>query len=278
MANQRLDLLFQSVDGYGWSESYYYAPGNLTAPNLNVLNLINFRLLILANDAQLTYIRLASGYSRSPYLFEGAYPASGSADGNSGATSGPDFVSLSIRLQASPAGVGRIFMRGIPEENYTGDQYLPTVPYAAAVNDFSAYLAGGSLWAVRSSTSNVPIPRYAAASLLPLSPRGYTFTVTDMIAGLGVGSYIRMHQAQIVGYNGLKKVTKALGDGPYIYYVGGAAPQVADPGTNSPYITVPNYQYPLISTALPERISRRNSGRFFGQRRGRRSTTLSLRQ
>lgn len=278
MAAQRIDFLFQNSDGYGWSERYYYLPGGLTVPNLSVLTLLNLRLGVLSNDSMCTFIRMASGYTRSPFLFEGNYPASGSADGNAGETSGPDFVALVLRLQAQPAGVGRVFLRGVPEAEYLGDQYIPSVPYAAAMNNFTAQLSSGALWGVRTSTQNTPIVPNPVSNLFPLSPRGYAFTSATAIAGLSIGSFIRMHQASIFGYDGLKKITSIAGAGPVIYHVGGAAPQAADTGATNPFVTVPVYQTPVIQTATPERISRRSSGRFFGQRRGRRSTTLPLRQ
>jgi hypothetical protein len=87
-----------------------------------------------------------------------------------------------------------------------------------------------------------------------------------------------MHQAIVIGYERVKTVTAVAGAGPVIYSVGGAAPTDVDPGTNNPYITIPAYQYVGIGSAIPERMTRRSPGRFFGQRRGRRSTTLSLRR
>lgn len=278
MPTQKIDLLFSNVDGYGWTESYYYGPGGLTVPNISLLTLITLRAALLSSDSQINFIRLANIYTRSPFLYDAAYPAAGAVLGNSGETSGPDFVALVLRLQGIPFGVGRLFLRGVPENEYTGDQLLPTVPYQAALNDFTAFLSSGSVWCLNTSSQNTVITTYPVTSLLPLSPRGYQFTSTTALPGVSVGKLIRMHQAIIIGFNGLKKVTKIVGSGPVIYSVGGAKPQAQDDGSNNPFVTVPVYQTPVINIATPEGISRRNAGRFFRQRRGRRSTTLSLRQ
>jgi len=277
MSVQRVDLLFQAASGYGWSESYYYYPGGLTTPNVKVLQLVADRRAILSQDCSINYIRIASGYIRSPYLYDAAYPATGSLVGTGGLDSGVDFVALLLRLQGTIPGVGRLFLRGIPEAEYSGDVYSPSEFYLDAMQQFTSDLMDGSSWAIYTSASTMALERYSVSALTPLSPRGYTFqSQIDLV--LEVGNKIRMHQAIEVGYNGIKKIVNQSGTGPFTYSVGGAAPTAADSGTNHPFITIPAFQHTLIKTATPERISRRNTGRFFGQRRGRRSTVLALRR
>lgn len=277
MANQRVDLLFQSESGYGWTESYYYIPGGLTLPTADITTLVADRAGLLANDCFINYIRIASGWTRSPYLFDAGYPIQAPVTGSGGGPSGVDFVALVLRLQGVAPGVGRLFMRGVPEAQYEGDAYTPSPFYASAMQDFTNDLKATGKWAIRTSTTNAVVDRFPVTTLTPLSPRGYQFSSITNLA-LVAGNKIRMHQAVEIGYNGLKQVTGVGGVGPFIYAVGGAAPTAADSGANNPYITIPAYQYVGIGSAIPERITRRSPGRFFGQRRGRRSTTLSLRR
>jgi hypothetical protein len=272
---QKINFLFSAESGYGWSETYYWLGTALVALNAAVNNLLFARAAILSTDAQIDYVRLASPYSRSPILLDAQ--ASGSIVGTGGSTSGPDFVSLVMRLQGNAGGIGRLFLRGVPEDQYTGDQLTFAPFYGAALTDFLQELTQTGNWGVQTSTVQAPRIRYNATALTPLSPRGYSFLL-QASPSWTVGQFIRMHQAVNVGYNGLKQAVSISGAGPYTINVGGAAPNAADSGANNPYITVINYTYPIITGATFERISRRSPGRFFGQRRGRRSTTLPLRR
>jgi hypothetical protein len=275
---QRIDLLFSSGSGYGWSESYWYLQTPLTAPNPPLPNLIAARASILGTDCAINFIRLATGYTRSPLLFDAAYPGFGAVGGTGGGTSGPDFVALVLRLQASPAGIGRLFLRGVPESQYVGDTISFDAGYYSNMVNFQNQLTFNDNWGVRTFTTNQPVVRYNATALLPVSPRGYSFTATTVPVGFGIGTTIVMHQCVSIGYNGRKKVVGFIAGSPNLITVGGVSPQQNEPGTNNPYFTVPPLNFNVQTSSNPERISRRAPGRFFGERRGRRSTILPLRR
>jgi hypothetical protein len=272
---QRVDLLFSNTEGYGWSESYWNIGTVMTGYNAALQNLVLNRADILADNAQIEYIRLQNSYSRSPILLNAQ--AAGPTPGTAG-DEGPDFVSAVIRTTGMFGGIGRIFLRGIPQAQYDGDDFNFDPGYSTAMTTFLNGLVGAAIWAIRTATVQAMRPRYAISNLSPLAPRGYTFTMTTS-PPFTAGQFIRVHQAVEVGYNGLKQVVAVLGSSsPYSVQVGGVAPGAPDTGTENPYITLINYTYSQITAAIPERITRRSPGRFFGQRRGRRSTTIPLRR
>jgi hypothetical protein len=274
---QRVDLLFSGESGYGWSESYWWKnviplssyPGALQT-------LIQARVALLANDCELNYVRLNTLYTRSPILIDGAGPNGGALPGGTAAASGPDFVAITLRLTGAVGGIGRLFLRGVPEVNYLGDTLQFNTFYVGAVQDFSDVLTSSGNWGIRTSAVSTPRPRLPASGLIPVAPRGYSFLAQTSVVAMG--DSIVMHNATVIGYNGRKQVVSITGTGPYIVTVGGASPQASDPGTNNPYYTTILYTYPSIASTTVERVTRRSAGRFFGQRRGRRSTTLPLRR
>jgi hypothetical protein len=275
---QRINFLFSSDSGYGWSETYWYLGSPLSTITPEVTNLLNARAAILGTDCSINYVRMSTGYYRSPLLFDANGTGFGVIDGAGGGTTGPDFVALVMRLQGNPAGIGRIFLRGIPESYYEGDTINLLPPAFDAVQNFGNALLTDFTWGVRTTTVNTPSIRYNAATMAPSSPRGYSFSAPLIPPGLAVGSTITMHQCINVGYNGRKIITNMVGSAPTLITVGGASPQAVEPGTNNPYFTFPPINFNPIMGFNPERISRRAPGRFFGERRGRRSTTLPLRR
>jgi hypothetical protein len=273
---QRIDFLFSNSGGYGWSESYWNTVSPLTPPYTAINLILAARAYILATDCQINYVRIQSAYSRSPLLLDAEFPNPGPVFGAATGASGPDFVALVLRVSGALQGVGRIFLRGVPEAEYVADGFNFSPTYLGALNNFTNMLISGGIWGIRTSSIIGARPRLAASALTPVSPRGYSFVAQTNV--VSPGSVIVMHQATTVGYNGRKQVVGITGAGPYTVTVGGAQPQAPDSGMNNPYYTTVAYSYPLITNAVYERISRRSPGRFFGQRRGRRSTTLPLRR
>jgi hypothetical protein len=276
MPAQRVTFLFSDQAGYGWTVSLWYLPGGLTGLNSDVTALIQAFNNIMASDIALEYVRISSGLVRAPY-FVNVNPT-GAPTGTGTGTSAADFVALKLRLTGVAGGIGRIFVRGISSDQYDGDNFVPTPDFFLAYGAFQATLIQGGKWGIQTNAFSGTATRYPVTNMGGLLPRGYSFQIPTNPIPLVVGSLIRMHNAVIIGYNGLKKVTAITGTGPYVVSVGGASPQAAEPGTNSPYFTLITYTYPAIGFTTEEGVTRRNSGRFFGQRRGRRSTVLPLRQ
>jgi hypothetical protein len=273
---QKVTFLLSDSAGYGWSMSFWYLPGGLTGPNTDTQNLLNGINSILSVDCAIDFMRISSNLIRAPFLVD-VNPTGGDTGlfaGNSSA----DFVAVKLRLTGVAGGVGRIFLRGIPQSMFQGDAFTPTPAWTNNFNDFVASLIDSGVWGIQTNAFSGPLQKYAASTLLPMSPRGYSFVLAAGPSSLPVGSQIRMHNGTVVGYNGLKKVTNSPTFPPGLVTVGGASPQAGDPGTNSPYITIITYTYPAIGFYTLEGVTHRPAGRFFGQRRGRRSTTLPLRR
>ena len=279
----RASFFFQDTSGYGWSENYHYygSTPNFVAASIN---LAEARLGFLPSDVSLNYIRRSTGTLRdvgftvvnnNPGLPNGQWPA----------VSVPDFTALKTRISSAASGTARIFYRTLPVDQITEDGYDPTAAFTKAVNSYADILtsptANGEFWAVR---TNLPFPppangnpRLPATNLQPLSPRGFTFLTSN--ATLTTGTNIRVAGARVFGYNGIKTITAVAGMAPlFTISVGGASPVVAEPVTSAVNYTIQTYLYNALSTFAIEGITRRSPGRFFGQRRGRASTRLSLRQ
>lgn len=273
---QKIDFLFFSNSGYGWTESYYYIPGGATGLDFNITQLRDARLGILASDCSLQYLRFATDYIRAPLLRRpnnnNDAPMQGQANGNSG----PDFVAVVERLGGNPGGIGRIFVRGVPESQYIEDQTQFDAVYGDLWRSWEFTLRNNGVWGIRTSVKTTKPIKYPITNLLPRLPRGYTFQYTNLPLPT-VGNWLRVQGETVFGYNGLKQVT-ALDQLNTTVTVGGAAPQQGGSVGSSPTVYYVTYNYnPIIST-VPERVTRRSAGKFFGQRRGRRSTSLSLRR
>ena len=217
---QSIQLLFGSDLGYGWSETYWNIGSPKNSIDAQMTALINGRASILTNGAAINYVRMQTTFSRSPLLLNPS--PSGTVTGQAGAE-GPDFVCIDLRLTGVFGGIGRFFLRGIPQAEYDGDQINFDPAYNAAFQTYLDALVNPGVFAIKTSTVTAPRPMYPAQALTPLQPRGYSFT-TATNPGLVVGSTIRMHQAQTVGYNGVKQVTSVSGAAPALIFVGGAAP------------------------------------------------------
>lgn len=273
MASKKLTLFFKDTSGFGWSENFYYS-GPMADPTLtaNIDEIVTKRAGILTSDCKITHARLASSTKRFPTIFS----LSGGT-GTPGGETPPTAVSeasLLCRFSSVALGYNRPFLRGIPQRVISGDNYAPDATFTMNLNTLFAALQDGD-WNVVGTLGGAP-DRFAVTNIVPLSPRGYGFTLP---AGSPlvpvVGQLLRMHNCKVPGYNGLKRVTAVIG-GVNIN-VGGAAPPVADPSTSA-YVTVPGSFDNLISTCAPEGISRRAPGRPFGLSVGRRRTLYSGRQ
>lgn len=276
MAVHQLVMTFRHPAGYGWTERHWIDWGtDQTVLDAVVVQLVQLRNSVLSNDCSLDYIRVSSGQYRNPIIYDGNPNNPGTPTGTSPGPVSSDFERLLIRWRGNN-GYGNTFLGGIPSAMVVGDNFTPTPAYVKQLNAYIDFFTN-SVWYVESTISSGPQPIHTATTLTPTSPRGYSFSCD---AGLvTVGNTIRMKQTTVPGYSGLKVVNRVVTvGGASTVFVGGAMPPALEPITSVPVFTIEGYADVLITQGTWERITRRNAGRPFGQRRGRRANTVPLRR
>jgi hypothetical protein len=266
-------LFFSDNNGYGWSETYWYL-GSASPPIADTSNLAYYRQAMMTSEVGLTYGRITGVVSRNPYLLNFQYQA-----GPQPAPSAPDFAALLVKLQNPTLGYGRHYIRGIPQNIVDEDFYTPTAQFNTAFRAWANYIQGG-LWGIR-STLGTSGPKQYILSLTPTGTKGYSFVIAGAQV-FAVGNTITVHGCKVVGYNGTKTVVNLTAVSTpvagFVYQVGGGAPATAEPSSTVPWAQLQNPGYGVIGSVLPERITHRPPGRFFGARRGRRNSIVPLRQ
>lgn len=275
MPSQQLVLFFKDLDGFGWSEKYFYSgpiiAGTVPAP---IADLLSTRMGLSTTSITLTHIRLASGVKRDPFVL----PVAGGTGiiGTQPIPSEPSEVALLVRFApaGTTVGFGRVFIRGLPSRVVQEETFTPDSSYTAALNAYLSAVTSTGVFNVQGTLGSPPA-HITVGTTLPLIPRGFQAVVTAA-PPLVQGQQVRFHAAKVPGYNGLKTVTN-VNVAPNTYQFGGAAPAAPDNGA-AMYATLVNRYDNVITNGFVEGISRRAAGRPFGQSRGRRSTTYSLRQ
>lgn len=266
---------FKDSYGYGWSERHWLDWGtSQTVLNDRLATYYAMRVKILSNDCELNRVRVSSGQYKNPYIFE-LNPNPGSPNGQVPGPAVADFARLIVRWQGQ-GGYGRTFLGGIPQKYIVGDSFIPDAAYLAAMQNFILSFFGQG-WVVNSTIATGKPQKYAASNLTKLTPRGYTF---DVQTGLfTVNDILRMHGATVPGYNGQKTVVNISFSTPNdTVTVGGGSPAVDEPTGTATFVTKEIESWVYINQGNYEQVTRRSAGRPFGQRAGRRASTVPLRQ
>lgn len=274
MASKMVVMFFENVDGYGWSERFWYS-GDDTQPalNTNISDMANARAAMLTTNCVIKRVRVASGLKRNPFII--TFMGTTSIPGTYDIPTAPSEVALLVLFQNMGVGYNRTFLRGIPREIIGADSYIPNPTFDAAINPWLTIMQGGN-WNIVGTLGGAPT-HYVLSALTPTPPRGYSFVCLSPPPGgaFAVGNTIRVHNTRIPGYKGLKVITDVTGT--TVFTVGGASPPVPESGS-SPYATLPSaFDAPILS-AFVEKLTRRGAGRPFGLTPGRRQTLYSLRQ
>jgi hypothetical protein len=271
----KASLFFQDPFGYGWTETYNYAGASDQDSIVAALGgLKNVRLGILPSDCSIQYARVGVGTPRFPFTTVFNFGA-----GQNGQFPNPtlvDFACVIIREQGNLS-VNRVFMRGVPADCVSGDQFTPTALWQQYFAAYATYRIGNPNWVLagKYKSTNQPI---AITSLQPTPPRGIQCSTTSSSLPLK-NAQVRISGATVPGYNGIKTVTDVTtAGGTSVISMGGASPADAQPaGFNTTLVVLTGYTA-QCTDVFPERLSRRSPGRPFGQRPGRRRTLYSLRR
>lgn len=270
----QLVFFFKDQYGYGWSEKLYT---NQT-PTLGVLptwltTLINQRCMFLSSASVLTHVRIGSGVKRLPYVY-----TLNNGQGVTGSETVPQAASeqaLMITYFGSGGGYNRIFHRGLPQRVCVGDTFVPDSTFSANILPFLNTVKGSGFYNVQ-GTIGSPSTQYGVSSATPQLPRGYLVVLKTGAPTLTVGQQVRMHSYKVPEYNGIKTVMQVLTT-PNEYVMGGVAPPSPETGSAA-YMTILTALDNVIGAYEIENLTRRAAGRPFGLSRGRRPTSVSLRQ
>lgn len=272
--SNKVTLFFRSNSGYGWTETYYYIGSGGVAESVTAV-LASRRKAILSDDCALDHARISTAFARDPVYFN--LNLQGGFNGEWPGPSNADFVALLINLHSNAGGFGRVFLRGVPDAFINANEFQPDTNYLTKLTQWENFLENPNIWGVQSTLSAGAKPKYAINTLTPILPRGYTFLSQELVAN--EGDVIRVHGASVPGFNGEKTIIKKEDiTTTFKWTVGGGSPPVANPVTDTVYVTKLIYNYVGIVLARQARVTRRNTGRPFGMRRGRQSPVIPLRR
>lgn len=272
MASRKCVLSIKGSSGYGYSETYYYN-GATDLPTMSgiVQNLAAARAQMLSGAYSVSHARVQGAIARQviTILLNGGAGYIGTLT----IPSAPQEVAVEVILQGSTGHYNRKFLRGLPLNVVSGDNFTPDSAFTSGANTWTAQLTGFSNWNIQGRPqSNSP---FSITGLQPTPPRGFTGISTGLV--LSNGSVYRISKSSVSGYNGLKTVTQVLDVPTGLYQFGGAAPGAADVNNNSKIQSTQPYDTPIASTVFVG-LSRRAGGSPFGRSRGRRQTQYSLRR
>jgi len=272
---KRLSIFFQSREGYGWTENYNFSgvqTGNALVTYMT--NVAHIRALFLTSDCKLVRIRLASDFKRDPLIFD--FLSDTACAGQYGFDMNNNDNALIARLERTGVGYNRVLMRGIPDRLVSENVFTPDAAWLGSWNTWVAEIRDTGNWSVVATVDNAQAP-LTPQSLVPNIPKGIVVTMFPPDT-LPTGGKVYVSGASIFGYNGIKNVVKGpTTQGPNTYLLGGAQPPANLPAGNHPIITPKVAISGTVQQFFYERFTTRAPGRFFGQRRGRARTVLSLR-
>lgn len=275
MTVRKLEMFFTSSEGYGWTEKHYWQGPTATSIIKPLLDtLVQQRAAMMTDDTSIDRIRIAGDFSRDPLIYDyfgnpigiGAYAerVNNSANG------------VIVRSEAANVGYNRNFFRGIPDSLITGNVFTPDSSWLSAFNTLRSNIVGSGNFVVQANVDNPQAP-VDVASATQSPPKGIHLVLATG-GTLPFPGRVRIRGASVIGYNGVKILTRGpTGADPLGYLCGGALPQgnnpTADHVTATPLIPLSG----AVTEFFYERFAQRKPGRPFGFVRGRGRTTLSLR-
>jgi hypothetical protein len=276
IATNKLQMFFTTPEGYGWSEDYNWSGGIGNPNNLQPVldNFATKRLAFASADVVLVWIRIATQYKRDPLIYD--YTPRAGFKGAINTRVNDVMNAVLIRIESNGTGYNKLFTRGVPDTVVIANEFVPDSEWLGGFNAFQSYVLNSGNLAVVASVDN-PNPPVPIASLSQGDPKGIIMVLKPTFSVPFPGK-VRITGASFVGYNGVKNVI----DGPpnqaaLTYILGGARPNANQPAANAMKATPITPTAGLPTACFYEGLSTRKPGRFFGQRRGRARTTLSLR-
>jgi len=271
----KMQLFFNSLEGYGWSETYHWGPTvDPLAFTPTVITLVGKRCAWLTKDCQMVRLRLGTAFKRDPIIYDtDAYTTSVGAIND---TQNNSDNALMVRGECPGVGYNRNFCRGVPDSFVSGDEFLPDAIWTNAFNAWIAYVLTPGFFQIVASVDNPQTP-VAVASLVPSSPKGIQMSITQVGPSPLTGQ-VRITGASVFGYNGIKTITSGpTGTLAGAYLLGGAKPQAPNSVSDRIFATPVVPRQGDVKQYFFERFTTRKAGRPFGLRRGRARTVLSQR-
>lgn len=186
---------------------------------------------------------------------------------------------LLLRFTSNELDPGRIFLHGFPKLQFSGEDYTPTPNFKTKVQAFIALLANGNYLYQSLMNPHTIDQRIPITSITPQTPRGCRIVPGETIS-LTPGDVIQIggEGARILGLNG-RKVVVSVAPGGASFVIGGAEP-VGNPADLAAgcYFYTCQFKYLAMNQGSVHALTTHKVGRPFGERPGRRSSTIPLRQ
>jgi hypothetical protein len=272
---QKLTIFFSSTEGYGWTEKYYFSgaqTGDLLTAYMRTV--AHERAMFLTSDGSLERFRLQSTHKRDPMIFdfENDPACKGQLDG----TQNNSDNAVLARMEATGVGYNRILIRGILDGDVNQNVFTPSTAWLSGWMAWVAEIRDSGNWSVVATVDNPQMP-ITPTLVSQNSPKGIRVTLAGTDS-LPVPSQVLVKGSSVFGYNGVKNVTRGpTATQPNVYLLGGARPQSPPNALDAITLTPKAPLDAKVTDFFYERFTTRAAGRPFGQRRGRRPTTFSLR-
>jgi hypothetical protein len=167
MAQFRITCFFE-VGGDGWSESIH---SSLTNP-VNVVTqaqlYATYRMQLAPQAVDLVHVRISDDQIfRDIYLDPFLLPLSGTYSAGPTVSNLPPWNALLLKMQAiaSPTINRNLFLRGIPQDQVSGNAFTPTPSFLAALNAYRSYVTSGGFAIKGKDLSQVKQPIQSVSSV-----------------------------------------------------------------------------------------------------------------
>lgn len=280
--------LFYNYGTHGMTESFWIQSGQGALKIDQIISgYMNVRMKLAVNTFKFLYARISSPTFNRLVDWSsnnGITPNQGAIQDTSTAPGTADSTALLWRGKIASGPSVRIFLHGAPSGVIDRENFIPAgiAGYSKAWLAFDAYLVAGN--GIYFKTA-VPVPlsgRTQITAITPLTPRGALITgaAGSTAPPAGTVVYIGGTGINMVGAKGRKIVVNPAGN---LMTIGGGSPigtytaPVAG-SAGGAYYTVAAPSFGQIQYAGIERVTEHKVGSPFGQGRGRRSNTATLRR
>lgn len=138
----KMTLQFAGLLTRGWSENYWWSTPGYNAGVTMMDQLIDNRKYILHASYFITGARISNDLkgTRDSYLANTVLPVAGNLGVAGDSNSPPSQMGLMCREEASPFVRGTRFLHGIPINQFTSENYTPTIGFSAVFANFRTFL------------------------------------------------------------------------------------------------------------------------------------------
>lgn len=265
----KITYFFNSILGRsaGWTETYWTTASSIKTALGQAMSGAPYRAACLSEDSAMVYVRVSDPMNPRLVLindFEAVPVQSGQWAG------APPWNCFLMRLVTTTGPRRAIFFRDIPATLANDENNINNAEpaFAAACNAFKNWmLTFGTPWALQTNTP--PGPR---GLIQVLAPNAQQFVVVTTTAPHGLSASLPVKLTKISTFPQLNKTWRitvidatnfGLNDS---FWPEPGAPNVVGEGK----FAQKNYNYPLISDLIYERVTHRIVGRPFGLQRGAR--------